>query len=43
MSHSQITGILEAPMREENVSPGAGEGSMDDELVNPAPSQIPNN
>lgn len=33
MAHSHIAGIVVAPMEEEKVPPGAGEGSMDDAFL----------
>lgn len=44
MAHSRIAGIVAAPMEEEKVPHGAGEGSMDDALLKTCPPpQIPNN
>lgn len=43
MAHSHIAGIVVAPMKEEKVPPGAGDGSMDDALLKLPPSPIPNN
>lgn len=37
MAHSHIAGIMVAPMEEEKVPPGAGEGSTDDALLKPRP------